>query len=145
MMTLFAFSSIDLSSIDLSSTARGTNPTQAGNVRVLHSLTEHADSKTRCRTWRGSYHSLWTPPHSTVTRSSSCTCSVLIPSKTTESHSNAALVGVVNLGYGKSATVFSMKIFKELFLHEKFQGTRKFSPTIESLPYDGMRWAISSE
>lgn len=41
------------------STAWGGNPTQAGDVRLLHSQTESANSS--------SYHSLWTPLCSSVT------------------------------------------------------------------------------
>ena len=79
-------------------------------IRLLHSQTEGADSKMRCQTWRDSLCSLWTPPCSSVCRSSSRTRGVLTALILRPlSHIPMSVSGCGELGYGKSAKVFSIK------------------------------------
>ena len=72
---LYFFQESQLSgTTDLSSTARGTNPTpNRRRIRLLHSQS----GSTRCQTWCDSSRSLWTPSHSSVTHLSSSTRGVL--------------------------------------------------------------------
>ena len=83
---------------DLSSMAKQTNPMQTGNVRLLHSQTECADSKTK-NIEHGVTATVRYMDSTTCVVAHLLTLATCLPhsnSWTTESHSEAALVGLKN-------------------------------------------------